>query len=116
MIAEKIYDLLPAEWPKVIGDLPSTHKVTVGVVEYDGTESTEYFGSGSVLCPIVKIVIRHTSYDVGQQWSEKAKDILHRYHDEDMLSVLLVSTPVYLGRSPEKLHEFQVTFKIQTKE
>ena len=61
MIAEKLYDLLPAEWPKVIGDLPATSQEVVGIVEYDGATSTEYFGpadSSSVLAPIVKVVIR----------------------------------------------------------
>ena len=105
MIAEKLYDLLPAEWPKVIGDLPAT--------------STEYFGpadSSSVLAPIVKIVIRSLVYEQGQIWANAVKSTLHRYHDDTMLSVLLIGAPMYIGRTTEKLHEFQVTFKIQVKE
>ena len=119
MIAEYIYDLLPGDWPKVIGDLPATSTTIVGVMEYDGATSTEFFGSqqnNSMLRPIVKIVIRHTSYEIGQQWATEAKEILHRYHDDKLLNVLLVGTPIYLGRSPEKLHEFQVTFSIIIKE
>lgn len=119
MIAEQIYDLLPAEWPKVIGDLPATSTIMVGVVEYDGATSTEFFGATedcSMLRPIIKVVIRHTSYKIGQQWATKTREILHRYHDNRLLSVLLVSAPIYLGRSPEKLHEFQVTFNTIVKE
>lgn len=119
MIAEYIYDLLPNDWPKVIGDLPATSTTIVGVMEYDGATSTEFFGSqhnNSMLRPIVKIVIRHTSYEIGQQWATEAKEILHRYHDDKLLNVLLVGTPIYLGRSPEKLHEFQVTFNTIIKE
>lgn len=119
MIAEKIYDLLPEEWPKVIGDLPATNNVAVGIMEYSGNVSTEYFGPQtgcSIVSPVLKIVVRHNSYETGQQWSEQIKQTLHRYHDDALLSVLMVGSPVYLGRSTEKLHEFQVTFSTQVKE
>jgi hypothetical protein len=120
MVAEKIHDLLPQEWPLVIGDLPSTANVVVGVVEYDGATSTEYFGgvSKSLFNPIVKIVIRHTSYSEGQAWADEVKNVLHRYHNEDIgiLSILMAGTPMYLGRNEQKLHEFQVTFNISVKE
>ena len=119
MIAERVYELLPTEWPLVIGDLPSTNNVVVGIMEYDGATSTEYFGDkdgSSIYGPIVKIVIRHTSYATGQQWATQIRDTLHRYHDDSILSILLVGAPIYLGRSPEKLHEFQVTFRTQVKE
>lgn len=119
MIAEKIYDLLPADWPLVVGDLPAPNQVVVGIVEYDGATSTEYFGlkeTSSVFSPIVKIVIRHTLYEKGQEWARITRETLHRYHDDTLLSVLLVGAPVYLGRNAEKLHEFQVTFRTQVKE
>ena len=128
MVAEKIHDLLPQEWPLVIGDLPSTADVVVGIVEYDGDVSTEYFGgsdrtprsqvSKSIFYPIVKIVIRHDTYSVGQAWAEEIQETLHRYHDDSsgILSCLMVGTPIYLGRNEQKLHEFQVTFNISVKE
>ena len=114
MIAERVYELLPTEWPLVIGDLPSTNNVVVGIMEYGGATSTEYFGDkdgSSIYGPIVKIVIRHTSYATGQQWATQIRDTLHRYHDDSILSILLVGAAIYLGRSPEKLHEFQVTLR-----
>jgi hypothetical protein len=119
MIADRIYDLLPSDWPLVIGSLPSTHDEVVGIFEYDGATSTEYFATknaSSIYQPIIQIVIRAKSYEVGTQWAEEIKETLHRYHDDYLLSVLLVGTPVYLGRTPEKLHEFQVTFRTQVKE
>lgn len=119
MIAERIYDLLPESLPKVIGDLPSTHNVVVGIIEYDGSTSTEYFGlrdSSSIYSPIVKIVVRQTSYEQGQEWIETIRGLLHRYHDDTLLSILLVGSPIYLGRNEEKLHEFQITFRVQAKE
>lgn len=120
MVAEQIYDLLPQNWPLVIGDLPSTTDVVVGIMEYDGATSTEYFGvtNKSVFNPIVKIVIRHSSYPEGQEWAEKVKNTLHRYHNEGIgiLSILMAGVPIYLGRNEQKLHEFQVTFNISIKE
>lgn len=119
MIAEKIYSLLPQDWPLVIGDLPATKNVVVGIVAYDGATSTEYFGTktdSSIFSPIVKIVIRHTSYETGSQWLTQVRDELHRYHDDTALSILMIGAPMYLGRTSEKLHEFQVTFRAQVKE
>lgn len=120
MVAEKIYNLLPQEWPLVIGDLPSAENTVVGIAEYDGATSTEYFGSTSksLFKPIVKIVIRHESYSKGQAWAEEVKNVLHRYHDESIgiQSCLMVGVPMYLGRTEQKLHEFQVTFNISIKE
>ena len=120
MVAEKIHNLLPQEWPLVIGDLPSTNEVAVGIMEYDGATSTEYFGevNKSLFNPIVKIVIRHTSYSLGQSWADEVKNTLHRYHNEDIgiLSTLMIGIPMYLGRNEQKLHEFQVTFNISIKE
>lgn len=120
MVAEKIYDLLPQELPRVIGDLPSTNDVVVGIIEYDGATSSEFFGraSESLINPIVKIVIRHTSYAQGQAWADEVKDTLHKFYDEDLgiLSILMVGAPIYLGRNEQRLHEFQVTFNISIKE
>lgn len=119
MIAESIYDLLPADWPKVIGDLPAVSGTVVGIIEYDGAQSTEYFGqrsTSSILKPLVKIVIRHSSYETGQLWATTAKQILHRYSGGKILSIMLVGAPMYLGRSVEKLCEFQTVFQIQVEE
>ena len=120
MVADRIYDLLPAELPKTIGDLPSTETNAVAIMEYDGAASTEYFRMGdadsSIFQPIVKIVIRTDSYAKGAEWSELIKKTLHRYTDAYFMSILAVGTPMYLGRDEMKLHEFQVTFKTQIKE
>lgn len=119
MIAEKVKELLPQELPAVIGDLPATVSDVVGVLEYDGSTSTEYFGersSSSIFQPIVKIVVRHSDYETGNSWIEQIKDALHRFHNDFFLSILMVGSPSYLGRSAEKLHEFQVIFKTQIKE
>lgn len=119
MIAEYIESLLPSTIPKVIGDLPATPEEIVGIMEYDSSINTEYFGprlSSSIIGPIIKIVVRSKTYPQGQDWAEQIKNTLHRYQDSKLLSVLMVGNPSYLGRSAEKLHEFQVTFQTQVKE
>lgn len=120
MVAERIYDLLPNSLPKVIGELPSAETEVVAIMEYSGVSSTEYFGAKdnnvSVLRPIVKILIRNSSYQTGSEWAELVKDTLHRYHDDYFINIMLVNSPIYLGRNPMKQHEFQVTFNTQVKE
>ena len=120
MVADRIYELLPAELPKTIGDLPGSETDAVAIMEYDGATSTEYFGprndGTSVFQPIVKIVVRTDSYEEGNAWSELIKKTLHRYTDDYFISIMIVGTPMYLGRDEMKLHEFQVTFRTQVKE
>lgn len=123
MTADYIYDILKAgvgaTWPMTIGALPAARSIAVCITEYDGAGSTEYFGApsgNSVLAPIIKCVVRHSSYETGQAWTDEIKGALHRYHDANLMSVLLIGAPMYLGLSEEKLHEFQVTFQINIKE
>lgn len=117
MVSEKIYDLLPTELPKYIGDLPSAPDAVVAIMEYSSGIGTEYFGEPtSLYSPVVKIVVRTPSYETGSEWVKIIKETLHRYHDDFFLSIMIVGTPIYLGRAEMKLHEFQVTFKIQIKE
>ena len=110
---------MPEGMTVIIGDLPATSQNIAGIIEYNGIDSTEYFGSSSgtsILEPVVKVVVRHNSYPDGSAFVEAVKDKLHRYHDDYFLSILLVGTPMYLGKSTEKLHEFQVIFRIKIKE
>ena len=120
MVADKIYDILPPGLPKTIGDLPSSETDAVAIMEYDGATSTEYFGmrnaGTSVFQPIVKVVVRTDSYEEGAAWSELIKKTLHRYTDNYFLSIMVLGTPMYLGRDEMKLHEFQITFRTQVKE
>lgn len=127
MIEDLILGLLPAELVPVatIGDLPSTQKDEICFILYDGATNAEYFGErkgSTIYQPIVKFVTRHHSYETSRQWINMIKDALHRYADVhtekngSILSILMVGSPMYLGRSAQKLHEFQVTFNIQVKE
>lgn len=119
MIAEKIKALLPAELPVIIGDLPAPNLEAIGILETDGAVSTEYFGpqaGSSIFQPIVKIVLRSSSYPTLQSWIEIIKNMLHRYHDETFMSIMLVGAPMYLGRNEQKFHEFQLVFNTTVEE
>lgn len=119
MIADYIHSLLPSTLPVVTGDLPATADTIVGIIEYDSSVGLEYFGprkGSTIASPIVKVVVRHRDYAEGSTWITQIKDTLHRYQDKKLLSVLATGSPIYLGRSAEKLHEFQVTFIVQVEE
>lgn len=117
-IAETIQALLVgASVPATIGDLPSTSHDAVGIELFDGDFNTEYFGGrlgSTIYQPVVKIVVRNKSYEQGKQYIDVIKNALHRYtNGVNILSILLVGSPLYLGRSDQKLHEFQITFSVQ---
>lgn len=119
MLEDKILGLLPSTLPATIGDLPGLSRNAVGIVVYDGIGNLEYFrsdASSTLYQPVVKIVIRNSSYEQGAQWVQQVREALHRHSDNDFLSILMVGSPMYLGKSDQKLHEFQITFRILTKE
>lgn len=122
MVAEYLQDLLVnAGLPAYIGALPTQPDNSISVYEFNGGFNTEYFTvespSGlSVTEPVVKILARNSSYAIGQTWVEQIAELLNRYHDDTLMSVLMVGSPFYLGRGETKLHEFQVTFKVMKKE
>lgn len=113
---QHIYDLLPNDFKKVIGDLPGTQEDVVAIVLFNGSGNDEYFGFTTVYRPIIKIIVRNRSYEVAQQWVKTIKDTLHRHQDDYFLSILMQGYPLYLGKSEQKLHEFQITFNIRVKE
>lgn len=122
MVASKVKDLLPSNWPITVGDLPAANVEAVGIIEFDGYFNTMYLGmpqNAAVLQPLVKIVARSQSYAQGELWMDQAKEYLNGYVDPwqgDIMSIVMVGTPTYLGRNEQKLHEFQVVFQVLVKE
>ena len=94
MIEQKIKALLPASLPTYIGDLPSTPSDVISIVLFDGANTLEYFGEGTVYQPVVKIVVRNKSYGEAQQWNESVKQSLHRHTDDYFMSILMQGYPV----------------------
>lgn len=116
MVEQHIYDLLPANLPKVIGDLPGGNSDAVAIVLYDGVGNEEYFATGTIYRPVIKIVVRNQSYEVAQNQIKQIRDTLHKHSDDHFISILLSGYPLYLGKGEQKLHEFQIVFNIQMKE
>lgn len=120
MIADNIKAVLDAaEIEATIGELPGARSNACIINEYGNGVSTEYFGerdSSSIFNPVVKVVVRNQSYQTGNDLIERVAKALHKYHDEILISVLLVGSAIYLGRGTDQLHEFQATFNIQVKE
>lgn len=116
MVEQHIYDLLPATMPKVVGDLPATADNAVAVVLYNGVANLEYFQFDTVYQPVVKIIVRNSSYEEAQQQILDIRNKLHKHSDDFFMSIFMQGYPVYLGRDAQKLHEFQIVFNIQVKE
>lgn len=116
MVEQHIYDLLPADLPKVIGDLPGTTKNAVAIVLFNGAGSSEYFATPSLFRPVIKLVVRNESYEVAQAQVQQIREYLHKHTDDYFLSIMLAGYPMYLGKGEHKLHEFQIVFNIQLKE
>ena len=120
MIADYIAKILNDGGLSVkVGDLPSAPDDCTAVIEYSSDINTEYFGGSfdsTISGPVIKVVTRSSTYPQGRDIAESIKTILHRYHDDTLLSVVMVGSPIYLGKGDNKLHEFQVTFKTEIKE
>lgn len=117
-LCEHIVNVLPElTKPVFVGDMPSVSTEGVAISQYDGNANTEYLGmSTTVFAPIIKVYVRTIDYKEGDSIVQQIKGTLHRRVDDVMMSCLLVGSPMYLGRGPEKLHEFQLTFNISVEE
>lgn len=111
-------DLLPI----YIGDIPSLDEEAACIQRYDGYPSVEFFGTSQqdsglfILRPLIKVGVRSKAYAVGSSMCEQVKSKLHRYHDEYIISSMIVGDTVYLGRNEHGLCEFQTTFLMDVKE
>lgn len=114
-IEDLILGALPSELEPyaTIGDLPATQSDHIGIMLYDGSYNTEYFGEqqgSTIFNPLIKIVVRNHSYEKANDWCRIIKETLHRYTSDKILSIFLIGFPMYLGRDPQGLQEFQLTF------
>ena len=116
MVEQHIYDLLPVNLTKVIGDLPGGSSDCVAIMLFDSPGNEEYFAMDTIYRPVIKIVVRNKSYEEAQRQIVEIRDTLHKHTDDFFISIMLVGYPLYLGRGEHKLHEFQITFNISTKE
>lgn len=121
ILSDKILGLLPYELADkvTIGDLPGTSENAICLTEYSGYTNTEYFGmknDSTTYQPLIKFVVRNFSYETASTYVSEIKECLHKYVEKGVMYILLVGSPIYLGKSNQKLHEFQVTFKVSINE
>lgn len=119
-LCEYLWNLIPSSVkPRFVGDIPSQSDEGVAL-SLSGTEGiTRFFGSNiSLIEQMVQCNIRTEKYEKGTKFMQQIIESLDKYHNEQdgILSVLLSDGDNDLGVNEEKLHEFQLTFKILAKE
>lgn len=114
-ICEYIYSILPATLkPKFVGEVPSQSEEGIAIALTDGEDSDLFFGSGATLArPYVQIVVRTKEYAKGSKFCNQIIETLDRYKQESegILGLWMQGNIDYLGKTEEKLHEFELTFK-----
>lgn len=118
MVEEHIKSLFPdsVQGYAYIGELPSTPEDVIAILLYQGAGNAEYFSFSTIYEPVIKIVLRNSSYDQARRWVEEIKGALHKHTDDYFTSIIMRGYPMYLGKDAQKLHEFQIVFNIQVKE
>lgn len=117
-LCEHVLQFLPESvTPKFVGEMPSLSEEGVAVMLFDGQVNTQFFGMKDTLFrPVLKFVIRTSKYKKGAEWSQEIKDTFNRFSSDEVTEMSIVGSPMYLGRTEEKLHEFQLTFQTVVKE
>lgn len=117
-LGEYIKGILPESVsPVFVGELPSLSTEGVAINLYDGNPNTEFLGmNNTIYYPLVQIVIRTLTYDKGATFMKDIRETLQYFTSEDIMGILQVGSPLYLGRNEQKLCEFQLTFQIIVKE
>lgn len=120
MILEYLWDLIPsAVKPRFIGDIPSQTDEGVSLTVEGSTEITRFFQpSTRIVSQTVICNIRTRKYVVGDKFLQQVKQALDNNRDEKhgILSITIQTSDDYVGVNEEKLHEFQVIFKILVEE
>ena len=113
MIADIAYETLNGKVPCVLGELPSIEAVGCGLIEIEGSPSLNYFGqSESIHRPLLRVMVRTKTAEQGNTYVSTIVDNLNKKAlTEQALMCMLVHEPLYLGRTPNSLYEWQITFQ-----
>jgi|LSQX01.2.fsa_nt_gb hypothetical protein len=116
-IAEVVQGLLSSEAKVVVGDFPSLDAEGISVKLGEGEEATRYLGMTTTINrPYIIVVARSESYSTAKQWLASCRAILDGYRSDNILGILVTTPTIYIGRDDQKMHDFQVTYKIMIKE
>lgn len=116
MISEKIRNIMPAKMQEMtyIGGLPTNRDDCIALIESGGSPHI-CFGRDVISRPLLQLVIRTRTYEVGETLVRINKTALQAYSDADY-DMTLVSEPLYFGQDEQHRHMWQLTFKIIIKE
>lgn len=112
----KLYNLLlpPIKDITYIGNLPNDVDNCVALIE-DGGKPNIYFHNLYMGQPILKVVVRHISFEEGRQIVKAFKKTFKAYSNAEF-DMVLISEPIYFGRDDKHRNVWQLTFKIINKE
>lgn len=114
-LCEELIKLIPPEvQPTFVGEVPSQSTEGVALCPKDAEISYYFFGQESFIhVPYIECNIRTKTYKLGEDYAYKVMDAIDGYTDGNtVLGVRTSSYPDYLGKNEDKLHEFQLTFKV----
>ena len=117
-LCEYVWELIPSTvTPRFVGQMPTLSTEGVSMEDYNGGINTTYLGMPeTIFKPILRFFIRTKDYTQGKSFAQAIQNALHEYTDESLLGILAVGSPGYLGKSAEKLHEFQLMYQVTLKE
>lgn len=120
MILEYLWNMVPSSVkPRFIGDIPSQSDEGVSLTVEGSTEITRFFQpSTRIVSQTVICNIRTRKYKAGDNFLQQIKKALDNNKDVEhgILSITIQSSDDYVGVNEEKLHEFQIIFKILVEE
>lgn len=120
MNLEHLRDELLSEIPETfIGEPPAHTNESISLREWGGSAATEHFGQSTTMRrPHLLIVGRGKDFKPVQLRMQKAKELLNGYSapEENILSIFARGDIQYLGKSEGDFHEFQLLFRLLTKE
>lgn len=117
-IGELIQNIIGNAVPKTyVGDFPSLDADGVTIKLSEGVDTTRYLGTTStIMRPYVALVARNGVYATAEGWLQSIRSCLDSYHSGNILGILMVTPALYMGRDDQKMHEFQVIYKVLLKE
>lgn len=120
MMLEHLWNMVPSSVkPRFIGDIPSQSDEGVSLTVEGSTEITRFFQpSTRIVSQTVICNIRTKKYKSGESFLQQIKKALDNNSDvaNGILSITIQTSDDYVGVNEEKLHEFQVIFKILVEE
>lgn len=100
-----------------IGEFPKAAEECVSIWLDENAGSSTFFGQAAeIVRPIIRFMVRSTSYPKANDVSKAIKITLNKFHDAELLGFSLIGTIQYLGRDPDGRHEFRQSYKSIIKE